>query len=556
MNQLNLRPVTGLLVIAIALSHVCPMAAQSASQAPHSAGNFRIAGTVVNAISGAALGRTLIRIEDARNHETVRWSVTPDDGHFEFVGLTAGKYQLIGDKKGFMAAGYEQHEQFSTAIVTGSDLETEQLILRLAPLATISGRVLDESGEPVRDAPVSLYIEGRSQGVDSLHKMGFEVTDDQGSYEFSGLRAGSYLLAVAGKPWYAVHPSHVDVGDTNPAFSVDRSLDVAYPITYYKDTTDPEDALRILIRGGDHFETDIHLEPVQTLHVRFKAPENAQHFGLPALQTPSLDGMERVSGYDAEIVAPGVYEIAGLPAGRYTIRTPTSLPDGSVQEKELEMDLTLDGQELDATQGEAAASVKASITAQSTDQVPTGVLIALRNSKMRVVDSEMVGSNGQVEFHDVTPGRYEVIARAREGFYSITSISTRGKAIPGHSLDVTAGASLVVSMSVIRGSATVEGFVRREGRAAGGAMILLIPENPEMNRERFRRKQSDLDGSFDLRDVIPGMYTVCAIDDGWDLEWSSPVVIAKYCDHAPKVTVRDGKEGPVRLDASIEVHPK
>ena len=31
----------------------------------------------------------------------------------------------------------------------------------------------------------------------------------------------------------------------------------------------------------------------------------------------------------------------------------------------------------------------------------------------------------------------------------------------------------------------------------------------------IRRDQSDSDGSFALRDVVPGQYTVVAIQDGW-----------------------------------------
>jgi hypothetical protein len=38
-------------------------------------------------------------------------------------------------------------------------------------------------------------------------------------------------------------------------------------------------------------------------------------------------------------------------------------------------------------------------------------------------------------------------------------------------------------------------------------------------RDLFRRDQSDLDGTFSLHGVIPGTYTVVAIDNGWDLDW-------------------------------------
>ena len=57
-------------------------------------------------------------------------------------------------------------------------------------------------------------------------------------------------------------------------------------------------------------------------------------------------------------------------------------------------------------------------------------------------------------------------------------------------------------------------------------MVVLVPRDPEINRDLFRRDQSDLDGTFTLQNVVPGTYTVLAIDNGWDLDWSQPGVIA------------------------------
>jgi hypothetical protein len=87
-------------------------------------------------------------------------------------------------------------------------------------------------------------------------------------------------------------------------------------------------------------------------------------------------------------------------------------------------------------------------------------------------------------------------------------------------------------------------------------MIVLVPKNPEENRELFRRDQSDLDGSFSLRDVIPGSYTVCAIQDGWDLDWGKTGVIAHYCEHGQKVIVADRKQESMTLEEAVEVQPK
>ena len=76
-------------------------------------------------------------------------------GTLSLIRVPAGKFSLEGAKRGFMGAGYQEHEQFSTAIVTGAGFNTENLVLRLMPLGLLAGRVFDESGDPVRNAQSS-----------------------------------------------------------------------------------------------------------------------------------------------------------------------------------------------------------------------------------------------------------------------------------------------------------------------------------------------------------------------------------------------------------------
>jgi hypothetical protein len=99
-------------------------------------------------------------------------------------------------------------------------------------------------------------------------------------------------------------------------------------------------------------------------------------------------------------------------------------------------------------------------------------------------------------------------------------------------------------------------MVKREGKGFAGAMVVLVPEYPETNRDLFRRDQSDLDGSFSLRGVIPGSYTVLAIENGWDLDWSQPGVIAAYLKHGRKIEVVNQGSRPMTVAEPIEVQSK
>src|ERR1051325_12251912 len=132
---------------------------------------YRIAGTVVSKVDGHTLARARVVIGNVKNRQNIFSTVTSDDGKFEFAGLDAGKYFLQGDKRGYLPGSYEQHDQFSTAIVTGAGIDTENLILRLSPAAYLIGKVLDENGDPVRHATISLYRVNRQEGVSQVARV-------------------------------------------------------------------------------------------------------------------------------------------------------------------------------------------------------------------------------------------------------------------------------------------------------------------------------------------------------------------------------------------------
>jgi hypothetical protein len=87
-------------------------------------------------------------------------------------------------------------------------------------------------------------------------------------------------------------------------------------------------------------------------------------------------------------------------------------------------------------------------------------------------------------------------------------------------------------------------------------MVVLVPKNMAAWPALIRRDQSDSDGSFSLRDVIPGSYTVVAIEDGWNLDWARPEVIGRYLRSGIAVTVRDNSGKLVTLSEPVPVQTR
>jgi carboxypeptidase family protein len=516
-------------------------------------GGFRIAGHVVSAKTGYPLARARVSITDTRNPQRTLSLLASEDGKFEFNGVTAGKFALEGAKRGFIRASYDQHDQFSTAIVTGAGLDTENLTLRLDPVAVLTGKVLDESGDPVRNATVTVYREDHFSGVSRIRRFRAAQTDDRGSYEISALDAGTYFLAARAKPWYEVHPRKSQPqGSENLPTAVDSSLDVAYPTTYYADTTQSDEATPIPIRGGDRIEVDIHLNPVPALHLLMQASNEREGVSMPMLHENTFDTAEQVVSASLQPISPGLFEITGVPAGHYTARFPSNGQIGPA----VPVDLTSDGQELAVPATEAASTLKATVRIPRETKLPSPLFLILRDSKGKTVAGQEVDGEGQTDFGAIAPGTYNFAAYTQNTAYSVVRISTPGWDTSGHTLTVTAGSPTAVSLTLVAGVVNVEGFAKRAGKASPGAMIALVPKDPEQNRELFRRDQSDLDGSFNLRSVIPGSYTVVAIENGWDLDWAQPSVIAHYAEHGQTVSIDQRTEGTLHLPAEVEVQPR
>jgi len=516
---------------------------------------FRVAGTIVSSLTGTPLGKARVSITETGDPTNGVWMITSENGHFEFDSLKPGKFSLQGAKRGFIPAAYEQHEQFSTAIVTGAGFNTENLVLRLTPLALLGGKVIDESGEPVRNARLILYVENHRGGMNRIMRAGSGSTDDQGSYEFAALAPGNYYLSVAARPWYAVHPVSSSEGTSNPPPSVARSLDVAYPTTYYNGVSEADDATPIPIKGGDRLQIDIHVNPVPALHLVFHVPGDPQQgFSMPVFQKHVFDSLENVQGEGAQSVAPGVYELTGVPAGRYSVRL-REPKSGQLQQSN-EMNLVKDGQELDASRSEPTARVKMSVKMPRQEPFPKQLSLALQDSRRQLVAFGSVDAEGEANFENVSAGKYAILVGSPAKPYSVVRTSSQGIEIAGHDLSVTPGASLDLAVFLVGGAVSVEGFVKPGDKPVAGVMVALVPKDPESHVEMFRRDQSDLDGSFILRGVIPGSYTIVAVEDAWGFQWMQPGVLARYVLHGQDLTIGELMKGSVHLPDPVEVQPR
>ena len=169
-------------------------------------GDYSISGIVVNAITGSPLDRAEVTLATpGENGTDLAEAITTETGAFRFDRLPAGKYALQASRRGYLSAGYQEHDGgYFTAIVTGPNLDAQDLRFELTPYGAISGTITDDNGNPVAESQVTFFRQDQvERGDENPARRISDTADDAGGYEFTRLKPGTYYVDVSATPWYA-----------------------------------------------------------------------------------------------------------------------------------------------------------------------------------------------------------------------------------------------------------------------------------------------------------------------------------------------------------------
>jgi len=509
--------------------------------------SFRIAGTVVDALSGAPVATAEVFIFGRTNGQGIqRGTATDAQGRFGFDHVVPGKYQLSAMAKGYPRQTLQQHENFSTAIAVGMDLDSENIVFRLVPSASLEGHVIDEFSEPIRRAQVMLFRAGVTDGSESVRIQKQATTDDLGHYRFAGIPSGRYLVGVSAQPWYAQHYT-VQPGAANPAggsfaLNVQQNarLDVVYPITYYYGVTDPAKASTFTLQPGERAMADFALQPVAALRLRVMAPaaDFAQGLGVRISQ-PTLGGYEAPFPTQQFRNNQGYIDLTGIPPGPVIVNADAPVAPGSKERRSWRqgIDASRDGT-VDITQVASTVPVPVAGTLKNIagNGLPLNPGIAIRDRQSGANFLAQASADGKFEFQGgVKPGRYDVTLFSPAPF-SIAGVEAMGAKVSGRSVEIGSDQPVQLTINLSTGVGMVQGVALRDGKPVGGVMILLVPQEFEDRSAEFHRDQSDSDGTFALS-AVPGRYTVVAIENGWNQEWGNPAVLKTWLKSGEAVDV-------------------
>jgi len=225
-----------------------PPAAQPAAPPTKPEDLCKLSGRVLNAVTGEPVRRTtimLMRADPTPGEPPLAYTTASNaEGQFTMKDVEPGRYRLTATRNGFVNLIYGARGPMrpGTTLSLARQQNLTDLDLKMTPHAVITGRILDEDGEPLANVPLVLQSYRYVQGSKQLATAGAgSSSNDLGEYRMFGIAPGKYLLSAA-----AVNRA--------PNFAVDRSAvagpEEDYVSTYYPGTIAPAGATQIDVAPG------------------------------------------------------------------------------------------------------------------------------------------------------------------------------------------------------------------------------------------------------------------------------------------------------------------
>lgn len=375
--------------------------------------------------------------------------------------------------------------------------ESTRVPLSLTPGATLSGRILDEDGDPIQGCLIQLQVPGGiSPGMPGF---GMENSNDRGEFRVWGIAAGRYILsAQCGRPPFQPRP--FSAGPPAPA-------SVGYPMQFYPAASDVSAAQPLALKAGeDRTGLDFRLKPapVYTVSGVITAPEgrSVEHVGVNLVR--ENDRTNRHLG-GSRVGPKGEFQIQGVFPGTYELTASLHSPNM--------LDSPLGGQQ---TVTVSDRPVQVQLALYSAIDLPGSVAVEgdkayqVSQTSLQLVNEHGRGSaapppavaiaDGSFVIKNVLPGRWRVIMHAPNAF--LKGIDVAGRTTEGDVIDLPPGAAGPLRLILSTRTATVE------GSGTPGTAYMLRETGDERGIAMHRSVTADPQGRVRVEGLAPGTYRV------------------------------------------------
>jgi len=501
------------------------LARTAPAQEPQPKREGAISGRVVADDGQPLAGAQVIAIAAGKSQiaGAAQMSACDAEGNFKVTGLSHGVYSLLA-----RAPGYVSVQNQSRKYRIG-----ESVIVQLVRGGVITGRVIDEFGEPVVGARVladrARDSEGRPDtGGAAMNEMNSSrMTDDRGVYRIYGLEPGAYVVGINGaSPMYAglgqtrrepptYHPSsprgsavEINLRGAEEITGVDirsrtaRGRSISGTISGETQGEGLINGVMVVLHGA----ADKHLAGMATLI-------GGQNFSLHGAEDGEyeLRAMRFNESMDFALSAPRRVTVRGADLSGIELKL---LKLGSISGR-----VVIEPSETDTACKTADQFTVEEVLVELTrdDKTPS----VLASEILPMVAQGMLGGatpdkDGGFTMKNLEPGRYWVKTELPDENWYIRAVTQAAAPKP---LDVSrAGVTLKqgeklsgIEMIIARGAASLSGKIvpSTEGAQLPKRLrIHLIPAEATAADELLRYDEAPVrgDGSFEFKHIAPGKY--------------------------------------------------
>ena len=490
-----------------------------------------IEGQVFNAATGEPLKKATVSLRRLDSRGPALTALADATGQFSITGVEPGSYRLFADRNGFVRQEYGARgpDRPGTSLTLEKRQRLTSIALRLSPQAVITGRILDEDGDPVRNVHIQAMRYGYSEGRKQLVPVGNTQTNDQGEYRLYDLPGGKYYVSAI-----------IRIGPQT-ATAKERYLPTFYPAS-----NDPSTAVLLVVPSGAQLQgIDMTLRRGPSIVVRGKIVNtNGPSRGSSIRLVSRGAGLMVIHGQFPSGSQSDAFEIRGVIPGAYTLVVNTAAQRRqNTYRQPLEVGpLGIDNLTVTIP---PPADIQGDIRAEGQAQIDFGgVAVTLRSfdSPSDVFPSH-IQPDGAFNIAGLMPGRYEVsVSGLPVGFYLKSARFGSDEVIDSGLNLIGAGKlSLVVSPA----AAQVDGVVLdAKQQPAKGTLVALIPDAGRQSRSSlYKTVRTDDAGRYSIQGIAPGSYNLYAFEDIDSGAYLDPDFIKPLEKSAEGVTLREnGRE--------------
>lgn len=526
------------------------------AQAPPPGSLAAIEGRVVNALTGEPLNKAQLVLRPEGGSRTPGAARSDAGGAFVLEGLAPGRYRLTAQRNGFVSTEYGAGgaRRSGTAITLAAGQRLRDLTFKLTPHAVVTGRIVDEDGDPVVHAQVEVRRFGYVQGRRRLMPAGGANTNDLGEYRIHGLAPGRYYISANHRlRSMAMMGGTLRVSGSEPGEQV-------YGITYYPGSTDPASAVMVSVGAGAQFRADM------TLLRRPAVRVSGRLANLPAVRSgrnavvhlASVDEfrIQRTSTtvQDAE----GRFELHGVLPGSYVLAADwfeerkrlsarKRIEVGAADLEEINLVLAPGGEVTGRIQVEGTAEL--ALGRMHLNLVPMGESLTMGGMGARI------NKDGSFKLDNAAPERYSVIlAPLPENCY-LKSVRVGEEEALETGLDLSRGGSVgPVTVVVSANGGQVEGVgVGQDQQPAPGATVVLVPDTQRREHSHlYKTAIADQYGRFSMKGIAPGDYKLFAWDHVERGAYQDPEFLKPVEDRGEAITIRENSRETAQLKVIAE----